>query len=177
MTNRPALTGCRQLSIQSSPVKYFRVPDILFLSGSPAGKTLRCIERVTGGITQRRNVPFWRDTKHSCVFAAELGGAFIADGKRCGCHIPVFVQHQTPRFIKPQPFLITQRTHASQLSEMMMERGRTHLNPAGKFLDPQRGRKVHLEPVNGFADPVAVPVHCRYLPEAIGLNQEYQLMR
>jgi len=28
MTNGPALTGCRQLSIQSSPVKYFRVPDL-----------------------------------------------------------------------------------------------------------------------------------------------------
>jgi len=43
--------------------------------------------------------------KQMVVFTAELGRAFVADLKRCGCGIHAFCQHQAPGFLQAELLL------------------------------------------------------------------------
>ncbi len=53
-----------------------------------------------GHLPQTRDVPQRRGAEQATVLAAELGGALVADLKRCGCRILIFGEHQPPRFVR-----------------------------------------------------------------------------
>ena len=71
---------------------------------------------------KRSDVPHRGLAEEAAIFAIELCRAFVADLKGRAGRIETIVQHQAPRRLKPQLFLILQRTHRGQHPEMMVQR-------------------------------------------------------
>ena len=86
--------------------------------------------------------------EQAAVLPAELGWALIADLKRCGCRILIFGEHQPPRFVQTQPFLVLQRAHGRQRPKMMMEGRCTHIDLRCEVIDTQRPCEVTFQPID-----------------------------
>lgn len=65
------------------------------------------------------------------VFAAEVGGVFVADAEAGVCYIEFFAEHQAAGFLKTDLFLKLDRTHRGYAFEMMMKTRHAHSQIAG----------------------------------------------
>src|SRR5208283_3852285 len=99
-------------------------------------------------LTQIPDIAQWRVTEQAAVLSAELGGALITDLKRRSCSILIFGEHQSPRFIQTQPFLVLQRTHGCHCPKMMVEGRCTHIDLSREVIDTQRLCEVSLHPID-----------------------------
>ena len=66
----------------------------------------------------------------------------IADALTRGTRVHHRRQHETPRLLQAQHFLIVQRAHRSDLLKVLMERGNTHVHQFGQLLDFHGLREV-----------------------------------
>ena len=115
----------------------------------PERNTLLELSRLSiSHLTQICDIAQWRIAKQTTVLSAELGGAFIADLKRRGCRILIFGEHQPPRFVQTQPFLVLQRAHGRHRPEMMVEGRCTHIDLRREVIDTQRLCEVTLQPID-----------------------------
>ncbi|HTS36383.1 MAG TPA: hypothetical protein VMH04_11965 [Candidatus Solibacter sp.] len=82
--------------------------------------------------------------EEAAVFAIELGRTFVADLEGCTGGMETIAQHQAPRRLKPQLFLILQRTLGSELNV-----GDTTFDPSIAMATYDAGAKMkwHAHPV------------------------------
>ena len=91
------------------------------LQNLSSGLTGSIDSRTVSHLTQVRDVAQRRLVKKTAVLAAEVGGALIADFERRGRCIEMLREHQPPRFVQAQPFLVLQRAHGRQPPKVVME--------------------------------------------------------
>src|SRR5574337_102618 len=102
----------------------------------------------SGHLPQTCDIPQrWR-TKHAAVLAAELRRALIADLECCTRCVLFFSEHQPPRFVQAQPFLVLQRAHCRHLPEVKMETRCAHVDLSCEVIDAERLCEVPLQPVD-----------------------------
>ena len=77
--------------------------------------------------------------------------------------------YQPPRFVQTQPFLVLQRAHGRQRSEMMVEGRCTHIDLRCEILDSQRLCEVTLQPIDCLRDLVTLASRERHLAQTRAL--------
>jgi hypothetical protein len=105
-------------------------------------------DRFAGAIIRTRSqagdIAKWGRPERAAVLSTKLRRAFIADLKGRRGRVQTLSEHQAPRFVQSQSFLILQWAHRRQHSKMMVEGGGTHINLAREFLDSAWPREIIL---------------------------------
>lgn len=91
---------------------------------------------------QAGNIAQGRRAERATVFTTELRGALLANLKGCARSIQPLREHQAPRFVQPQPFLVLQQIHAGHRSKMMMSGAGVHAGLSGEGFGPERFREL-----------------------------------
>lgn len=94
--------------------------------------------------SQRRNIPLWRYAKQTTVLSAELGRTFISNLESGAGYVLVFIEHQSPCLIQPQPLLVLQGTHCSELAEVVVKSRCAHLHSGHQFIHAKRQNPATL---------------------------------
>ena len=138
-------TVCRQPSQMDSRSVYSAFP-----------KDSCRVDRGTLAVSQGLDVAHGRLAEKAAVFAIELRGAFVADFE-CGTGgIETILEHQAPRGLKAELFLILKRTHCGQHAEMMMQRRYAHAGDLREFLHVQWLSVVRAYPRYRFCRSVTL---------------------
>ena len=76
-----------------------------------------------------------RSPEETAIFTAELRRAQISNATTRVPRIQHRGQHETPRFLKPQRFLLLQRAHGRDGFELPVKRGDAHVHQIGHLFD------------------------------------------
>jgi hypothetical protein len=76
--------------------------------------------RLDACFAQACDLQAWRRTKQAPIFAAELRRALIPDTIPRGGAFDAIGEHQPPRLVQPQMFLVLQRRHRGNRLEAMV---------------------------------------------------------
>ena len=96
-----------------------------------------------------------RVAEHGIMRKNGFGNHALRCGRGTGvARVEILVEHQLPRLLQAQHFLIVQRAHRSDGLEVLVERGNTHVHQPGQVFDLHGLRDVVSQPGNGLRNSV-----------------------